>query len=345
MRYDVKRRVGWREDTSKQMAAYDAVHDPQGDTAAMQDDPGWPPILYHYTDAAGLVGILNPSTWPDDIERPAGGAAQLRASDVRYMNDSRELRHGVALLKDRLRAETRAEYESGDVDSIFELIAKRLDVELFAEFTTKQLRVFAACLCASGDLLSQWRGYAGGVGGYAIGFPTDLLKDRSTALQLMPAAAGHFAFRAELQPVIYGEADAAPALDELVAGLRTAWADGWLVATDGGASFDWVSGFVYSRLAQLKDDAFREEREYRLLAFVEPGQPVSVRPRAAGLVPCVEFGINLPEDGVQAPGAVAEIVVGPGADQDGQVAAVRDLLQLGGFPDADVRPSKAPYRG
>jgi len=161
----------------------------------------------------------------------------------------------------------------------------------------------------------------------------------------MPPVAGQFAFPTELQPVIYGEADALPVLDELVAGLRTAWANGWLVATDGGASFDWVSGFVYGRLAQLKDDAFREEQEYRLLAFVEPGRPVSVRPRAAGLVPYVEFGINLPENGVQAPAAVAEIVVGPGSDQEGQVAAVRTLLQSTGFSDAEVRRSKAPYRG
>jgi hypothetical protein len=80
--------------------------------------------------------------------------------------------------------------------------------------------VLAACFCTNGDLLSQWRGYAGGVGGYAIGFPTDVLKDCATALLLRPPVAGQFAFPAELRPVIYGEADAAPVLDELVAGVR-----------------------------------------------------------------------------------------------------------------------------
>ena len=145
--------------------------------------------------------------------------------------------------------------------------------------------------------------------------------------------------------MIYGEADAAPVLDELVAGVRTAWDDGWIVATDGGTSLDWVSGFVYGLAAQLKDDAFLEEQEYRLLAFVEPGQPVAVRPRAAGLVPYVEFGINLPQNGIQAPAAVAEIIVGPGSDQEGQSAAVRDLLQVPGFSDAEVRRSSVPYRG
>jgi hypothetical protein len=29
-------------------------------------------------------------------------------------------------------------------------------------------RCLAACFCAKGDLLSQWRGYAGGTGGFAL---------------------------------------------------------------------------------------------------------------------------------------------------------------------------------
>ncbi len=171
-------------------AADAGVRDPSLDTtqAAPTGATVWPPILYHYTDAGGLLGILKPS-WPSGIAQPAGGAALLRASDVRYMNDFRELRHGLDLLRERLRAETRADFESSDVEAVFELFADQLDVPLFDE-SAKHLRVFAACLCKKGDLLSQWRGYAGGVGGYAIGFRTDVLKDRVTALQLTPPAHG-----------------------------------------------------------------------------------------------------------------------------------------------------------
>ena len=32
-----------------------------------------------------------------------------------------------------------------------------------------QLRLFVTCFCSNGDLLSQWRAYAGS-GGYAVGF-------------------------------------------------------------------------------------------------------------------------------------------------------------------------------
>ena len=59
-----------------------------------------PTTLYHYTDAAGLLGIVKPSfsSWEDDntnLEAQLTKAAQLRASDVRYMNDSQELRFGA----------------------------------------------------------------------------------------------------------------------------------------------------------------------------------------------------------------------------------------------------------
>jgi hypothetical protein len=122
------------------------------------DDTELPPILYHYTDAAGLIGILNPS-WPSEMTHPEPGSALLRASDVRYMNDNRELRFGADLLAQRLREDAQANPdEMGDV---FGLLADRLSAGLFAP-DSRHRRAFAACFCADGDLLSQWRGYGGG---------------------------------------------------------------------------------------------------------------------------------------------------------------------------------------
>jgi hypothetical protein len=46
--------------------------------------------LYHYTSLSGLLGIIDGS--------------ELRASDIRYMNDSAELRHMLDLINQaRLR--------------------------------------------------------------------------------------------------------------------------------------------------------------------------------------------------------------------------------------------------
>lgn len=69
-----------------------------------------PSVLYHYTDSFGLVGIVKPS-WPSWLvpffksEHEIGYHRVLRLllSDVRFMNDTEELKFGARLLRERLR--------------------------------------------------------------------------------------------------------------------------------------------------------------------------------------------------------------------------------------------------
>jgi hypothetical protein len=70
-----------------------------------------PSVLYHYTDSFGLVGIVKPS-WPSPFlkpEREIGYHRVLRLllSDVRFMNDTEELKFGARLLRERLRVAAR----------------------------------------------------------------------------------------------------------------------------------------------------------------------------------------------------------------------------------------------
>ena len=306
-----------------------------------------PGVLYHYTDAAGLKGILHPS-WPTTIVPPeSGGSALLHASDVRYMNDSAELRFGADLMIGSLRADART--HNDDFAEVFGEVADRLEPDLFGP-TTQHNRAFAACFCENGDLLSQWRGYAGGVGGFAIGFPAEVLLTRAVSVIGRPIMAP-LDSRVPVMPVIYGESAAVASIDRHLRDLREG--RGFVVMRNGKPAVEWLLGDVYRLIARLKDEAFQEEREWRLIALVEPGHPqtVPVRPRAAGLVPYVHFGINLPVregDGDQftrLPKTIANIIVGPGTDQNGQAWAVGDLLQTAGYPQTDITLSRVPYRG
>lgn len=66
-----------------------------------------PDVLYHYTDAGGLLGILSASSWPVSYQNDAdvyGSAAKMWASDARYMNDQHELRFGAQRFCHALRA-------------------------------------------------------------------------------------------------------------------------------------------------------------------------------------------------------------------------------------------------
>lgn len=306
-----------------------------------------PNILYHYTSAAGLQGILSPS-WPSDLIVPptSGGSALLHATDVRYMNDSIELRFGADLMIDRLHAD--ATKHDDDFTEVLNRLAVQLEPDLFGH-ATRHLRAFAACFCDNGDLLSQWRGYSGGVGGFAIGFPTEVLASHALSIIGRPFG-GPDNFKLDIQPVIYGEVNATDAIDRHLLDLRRK--RDLVVMREGKPALEWLLGNVYRLLARIKHDAFSEEREWRLIQLVNQQEymhHIPVRARAAGLVPYIHFGLNLPvcngTDYAQPMRAAAEsIIVGPGSDQQAQAWAVGDLLRSAGYPQLDISLSRAPYR-
>lgn len=139
--------------------------------------------FYYYTDAFGLQGIPDPPSWPlgpvqkpkdappaiTDIQYTYGGAALFKASDVRYMNDTTELLFGARILKEHLLETLDVIHEGSPLWHAFRQAADYLLVE--DRVHEWPWRLFAACFCeGKGDLLSQWRGYGGGTGGFAIGF-------------------------------------------------------------------------------------------------------------------------------------------------------------------------------
>src|ERR1700730_1271189 len=108
-------------------------------------------VLYHYTSAGGLLGIIESGT--------------LWASDCRFLNDATELSYSTEQL---LAALSTLEDDTMGPESGFILpgVVEHLTAETF--------RVHVVCFCEDGDLLSQWRGY-GADGGYAVGLGSDRL--------------------------------------------------------------------------------------------------------------------------------------------------------------------------
>ncbi|MCZ4538470.1 DUF2971 domain-containing protein [Gordonia terrae] len=327
-----------------------------------------PPNLYHYTDSGGLQGILGPGKGPyqlggfhnKDVEfryrgdldlYTNGKAALFRATDVRYMNDSQELVFGAKIVSERLRAAA----GHGDVDvplrTAFLSFAHFFDPERVFEWPA---RCFAVCFCGNGDVLSQWRGYAGGVGGFAIGFPREVLAQRSWGIHIM--AAGNISdlpSPAPLVQVAYGEDDSRARADDLIDVIKSRYAQGDLLRDPDGSPGLAVSMAAFQAIAGMKHSAFAEEQEWRLLAVTsQTGREVRTRPTAAGIVPYMDVVVNArlrvdTNEVVEAP--LAEVVVGPAepAQSRGQIAAVGDLLRsrgMWGFRDVPVVPSKAPFR-
>jgi hypothetical protein len=151
-------------------------------------EDGLPPgrLLYHYTSAFGLLGIL---------ERGC-----LFASDVWFLNDASEVRFAQTRMADRVR-----EYLGPDQPWLQEL----LDV---SEAKPGWLDdVFVTSFCEEPDLLSQWRGYA--AAGFAIGFAADrlaALDDRPGAPRLVQIDYGVESGRRRLRGLFEKLADGGP---------------------------------------------------------------------------------------------------------------------------------------
>lgn len=108
-----------------------------------------PEILYHYTSAEGLIGIItSKSFW---------------MTNLRYMNDMSELQYAKDLIAEVIKSRSLAYTSSEVLKEFFSRIKNT-----FSPFEGSN-QVFAVCFCETGNLLSQWRAYGGKGGGYALG--------------------------------------------------------------------------------------------------------------------------------------------------------------------------------
>lgn len=119
--------------------------------------------LYHYTNEAGLKGILQ--------------SGHLWMTDVFDFNDPSELKHGVSiaarLLKDRAKL---GSPKMRDFSAHFEQFSER-GVEQSAHY-------FACCFSTREDDLGQWRAYADNGRGYVLEFETALLEGAFSKLNM-----------------------------------------------------------------------------------------------------------------------------------------------------------------
>ena len=111
--------------------------------------------LWHYTDANGLMGILEKE--------------QLWASDARFLNDATEFHYGLRVAEEAVEAVARSEQWSQSTSHFLRRVMASNGANLTG-FLRARSQVYVACLCEDGDLLSQWRAYASRetAGGYAL---------------------------------------------------------------------------------------------------------------------------------------------------------------------------------
>lgn len=279
-----------------------------------------PETIYHYTDDAGLKGILE--------------SGKMRVTDIFNLNDPSELRYGfhpaVEIWKRRASIAPGVEQIAG----------------LLEDFFTQGFRgaahYFTCSFSSDGDELGQWRAYADNGRGYALGF------DRR-GLESAFAGDGAAGF-AQTFPVCYDEKQLG-VLHEQIAEKAFPLVD---LMKERDLSQDEVKSFGVKLCVLLtthhlnialffKHKAYRNEKEYRFLeAFAANTEPagVKVRPRPYSLTRYREF------DWKGTTGFfLTNINVGPAADHIKGMQFARDCIRMFGAPDiTKITESTIPYR-
>lgn len=287
-------------------------------------------LLYHYTDAQGLLGILGtPSR-----------AGSFWLSHVQYLNDESEYQHAYELARSEVIDLAQ------ECPSVREILAGYFgiphgDAQLIdGNLGLPINRIMVFSVSEEPDLLSQWRGYTP-KGGYSIGFDKNDLQ--------------RFAAREKLRfgACVY---DIAEKRELLRAVIRTAehklgegsFARTYLHSADRSeqevqrAEAAVFLSHNFTRLARLfKHPSFSEEREWRMVNLINIGDNRS-RWRAKGneIVPYAECPLG--EDDICL--FPVEIVIGPGIRFEVMQATI-DQMTWGRTTRPKVRQSTIPYRG
>lgn len=229
-------------------------------------------LLHHYTTLDGMRGIIKDRA--------------LWYSHVSSLNDPLEIQHGqkivTEVLNDAMKQENREDLRA---------FLRNMLVHIQA-FGTILFHPFIACFCKSGNLLSQWRGYADRGGGYCLGFEFSSATRFTSDLERLGDGKPPF-----LRKVIYIEQQQR----ELVQTYVDSAVEGAKMALDGGVASQYsdpptVTAVMASQavnvlldmLLSFKHSAFQEENEWRLVRITrEDHEPehLQFRETAGGLAP------------------------------------------------------------
>ncbi|QRO87202.1 DUF2971 domain-containing protein [Kytococcus sedentarius] len=327
------------------------ITDPEGTDAGAADETSeepseeghWLPLpqpphpsverVWHYTNAAGVIGLITSS--------------QVWATSVGSLNDTAEFAHGIGVLEEQLALVLQSRHvhpvQKAFMQNAVDLARASIDVS--------PLYVF--CASEEPDSLSQWRGYGGEVS-YAVGLDVDgeIMAVVDEAREPQPL--GPRGPWPRWGKVLYdSEEQRSLMLRGLSFCAATTPAPGSVEARPG-LSVHQASGVLIGLSIYCKHEAFRDEREVRLVTTV-PDETSAVRFRASrfGVTPYVRLAQppacdswssawwTVPEHPRLSIGGV---YVGPTPHSETAAQGVRLLLESHDYRGVPVEVSTVPFR-
>jgi hypothetical protein len=265
--------------------------------------------LFHYTDVNAVKAILE--------------HGKMWLTDMRFLNDSEEMNHGVKLILDLINSRgvqerINNEYAVAATDFVTKGLSEH--VNMLMNFNP----VFVCSFSRAPDLLSQWRAY----GNYAIEFCADSMNHDLFECLYEPGEKGRRAYDSTLTAL---------------RGLGRSMRSNEGVPCEKG--LEAYSDLIRSA-ATLKHESFSEEQEVRMLVEkIECHYPLLFRSRLGVLIPYIE--VPIPFESIKA------VHLGPMRDQDLAYSSmcmfIDEVIRLKGVAGfnsgrIDVTKSLTPFR-
>ena len=291
----------------------------------LETDP--PELLYHYTTAAGCVGILS--------------LKQIWATNSAFFNDATEHKHAIDLAKNQLHNLLHNNIHYKDKWTPAE---RRLIEEMHHHAAAGGIgQFYVISFSQERDLLSQWRAYCGDSGGYSIGFPS---------LQLINMARNQ---NFMLTKCIYDHNEISRITVELlmtfvsIFNARRETEDEKQLIQNLSVEY----GRILARIgAIMKNPAFSEEQEWRLISWQLAGNHPSIdyRGSSKGIIPYYKFPLcdteypDMIGAGVERRGLNhMHIIAAPSVDRSRASNALH-AFTIKYAPGASYDSSRIPYR-
>lgn len=284
--------------------------------------------LYHYCSSDSFEKIVSNKT--------------IRLSSLLLSNDYKEGNAVIELIEVLLGS---SEYSEEDKKVISEWLC----------FFRDHFHGIGFCLSEHGDLLSQWRGYANDGAGFSIGFSKEILKNITDSLKTIGGRSvslreinydkiGHFPI---IAPIIKNlkKICTDPKYKTTLAGLLALLPEDDLLEmqkkNDDRKGDDLLEALlpISDELYTLKNYAFREEKEWRLLSRIDGSNfyKIECQVKENKLVPYDEIDIKNYTSRI-----INKITVGPKNQTPHSV--IKNWLKEKGYGDVEVLNSTASYR-
>lgn len=311
--------------------------------------PEPPHLLYHYTNAAGLKGIVQ--------------SGALWASHFEYTNDAEEVNYGIKLARERLGTREQQEnlfHTRQHFDDV--LAGERNDVPVRNALTvlaTATLRkmeyenhsgkeFFFLCFSEHGDMLSQWRAYAGDGSGFAIGFDPGDVVCAQNKKQLRDGDT------LDCFKVIYEPHEQTAIVDKIIDQVLDRFASR-VAAIEAERRPEFLTAsntYLMSSILRVamifKHPGFHEEAEWRVIhtkmqtedGFLNAdGFPTKTRTSGTAITPYVEIPLHSSNEC-----AIRKVIMGPKTAPGNQRIQPDIALKTLLAPSVEISRSSIPYR-